>query len=407
MRYYLLLLICILALGVKAQPLPSCVVADSAHLVFPADTTALYPFYNKIQSCQQDSTTIVRVLHIGGSHVQGGYLSEEIRHRLSLFVDSLTDHRSSYAGRGLLFPYQALKTNSPTSYTLRVDGEWKGRRNVQRDAQHPLGLSGAYCLTSDSAAAMHLEVKPQYAFQQLRLLGTTFADSIQPYVALDADTLFAQERDSLGWLFTLPSPSNSCHLGLDIRGTDSLLVRGLIPVAQRSGLAYTEAGINGATVPSWLRCEWLERDLQMQVPDLVIFGIGINDANGPTTKFDPEVFKNNYRTLVERLRAINPQVCLLFLTNNDCFIGRTRRFNANTPRVEKAFLELANELGGAVFNTYQVMGGYRSSSRWTTANLMRRDHIHFTAAGYQLVGRLISEAIMEDYSKYDAYRRVD
>jgi len=259
-------------------------------------------------------------------------------------------------------------------------------------------------MTSDSAAALHIEVEPEYAFSQLRLLGNTFTDSIQPYIAVDMDTVFAQQHDSLGWIFDLPTPSNVCHMRLQMLGADTLLVRGLVPQTERPGITYTEAGINGATVPSWLRCDLFEQELKTQVPDLVIFGIGINDANGPTTKFDPEVFKANYRLLIQRIRSANPDACLLFLTKNDCFIGRTRRFNANTPRVEKAFLELASECGGAVFNTYQVMGGYRSSSRWANANLMRRDHIHFTAAGYQIVGRLISNAIMEDYARYDAHR---
>ena len=46
----------------------------------------------------------------------------------------------------------------------------------------------------------------------------------------------------------------------------------------KNGISYHSIGVNGASVPSYLRCEFLEKQLSLIIPDLVIFSIGINDA---------------------------------------------------------------------------------------------------------------------------------
>jgi lysophospholipase L1-like esterase len=161
--------------------------------------------------------------------------------------------------------------------------------------------------------------------------------------------------------------------------------------------------VNGASVPAWLRCNLLKDELSRTCPpDLVVFGIGINDANVPPTKFDSEAFKASYRTLMDELRQANPNVCFLFITNNDCWLrfGRQRRtLNRNTQKVEQAMMDLARECDGAVWNQFRIMGGFASSNRWVNARLMNRDHIHFLRAGYELLADLLYNALSE-YSEY-------
>lgn len=61
--------------------------------------------------------------------------------------------------------------------------------------------------------------------------------------------------------------------------------------------------------------------------------------------------------------------------------------------------ELAEEYGGAVFDTFRLMGGMRSSASWVRARLQRADHIHFTKEGYELWGDLLYNALMMDFMK--------
>ena len=99
---------------------------------------------------------------------------------------------------------------------------------------------------------------------------------------------------------------------------------------------------------------------------------------------------------MDELRKANPNVCFLFITNNDCWlrVGRQRRIlNRNTQKVEQAMMELARECDGAVWNQFRIMGGYGSSNRWVNARLMNRDHIHFLRPGYELLADLLYNAL--------------
>ena len=121
------------------------------------------------------------------------------------------------------------------------------------------------------------------------------------------------------------------------------------------GISVHGVGVNGAAVPSYLRCDDFERDLNLIRPDLVIFGIGINDAAG--TDFDVENFKRNYDGLIRIIKRVNPDCALLFVTNNDSYkYVRVRKkrghyeVNTNGFLVEKAFLELGKKHNAAVWD---------------------------------------------------------
>ena len=61
----------------------------------------------------------------------------------------------------------------------------------------------------------------------------------------------------------------------------------------------------------------LERDLDLIRPDLIIFGIGINDA--AERSFEKHSFKKNYDELIKVIKRVNPDCALLFMTNNDSY----------------------------------------------------------------------------------------
>ena len=404
MRKWMLILLLIWVQNLTAQvEYPPFVRLEKAHLVFPGDSSALRRFHDKIEVMTEGKQHRVIILQIGGSHVQAGFLTQGIRVQLTDWLDSLTAHQAGRGDRGMLFPYHALKTNAPQDYSIQASGEWTGQRNLSKEPTHPMGLAGAYVATADSAT-LHIKLDSLWSFERLRIYGSTLTDSIKPILTIGQDTLQATRQDSLGWTFFTPKNTNECTLVVEATGSDTLYLRGFQPMSERKGLTYAESGINGASLPCWLRCGLLEQELGEFVPDLVIFGIGINDANCLPDKFSADTFKENYRQLINRIRRVNPDCSLVFLTNNDCFIGLTRRFNLNTLVVEDAFFQLAKEYNGAVFDTYQVMGGYRSSSKWVASKLMRRDHIHFTESGYRILADLISKSIIEDFERRHATR---
>ncbi len=372
-------------------------------LLFPGGREHFDTLYIYIDSLLRTERGKLNVLHIGGSHVQGGMFTRRMR----LNLDSLGGLRPS--GRGMLFPYRAIKTNAPADYLLTSGGQWKGVRNVQRDSITALGLSGACAITSDTSAWLGLSVNSMtpWSMNRLRILGQGSSPDVRPTVICRGDTLQPLPADGLpGLCFHLPPETDSLTIRFLGVKADSLFyqLRGLWPESGMDGLTYIASGINGASVPSWLRCGLLEEELTLASPHLVIFGIGINDANVPPTSFDPERFKANYRELINRIRRVSPSCCFLFITNNDCWLsvkGYRRRPNTNTQRVRQAMIELAAEWGGAVFDCYGLMGGQASSNSWVRAGLQRRDHIHFSRQGYELWGDLLYNALMAPLGRTD------
>ena len=361
-------------------------------LDFPGSRERFDSFINRLQHSDEH----LNILHIGGSHVQAGFFPQRLREHFD-------------ASRGLLFPWKAIRSNAPVDYTLTSSGTWTRSRCIETAPMEVLGMGGAAAITSDSLASLRLELPSRYQFSRLRIMGEA-TGTAEPYLILDKGDTIRATRQEKDYLFQLDKPDSLCTIAF--KGMEAgarFVLRGIFPESEERRIVYTESGVNGASVPSWLRCDLLTEELsRICPPDLVIFGIGINDANVPPSRFDAEAFKASYRSLMDELRKANPNVCFLFITNNDCWlrVSRQRRtYNRNTQKVEQAMMELARECNGAVWNQFRIMGGYGSSGRWVNAHLMNRDHIHFLRAGYELLADLLYNALSEcsEYSEYSEY----
>ncbi len=401
----LLLISSVRAQVLQPREIPAlpCLHVDSGQdtLQFPGSHARFDSLYSVIDSLLSTGRGRLGILHIGGSHVQAGHFSHQLR------TDIATATGMTPAGRGLLFPFTAMKSNAPQSYAMWHEGNWLGIRCVDREPRLPLGLSGACVETCDTAARIVLDMGSLSLWRSdtLRVLGEGTSPEVAPYFVWGTDTLLPLEPDERpGFRFALPADADTCYLAFRGLIADSLMfrLRGIVAESNAPGIVYSESGINGASVAAWLRCSLFEDDMRLEPPSLVILGLGINDANVGPQSFDVEQFKANYRELIRRIRSVSPQCCFIFITNNDCwfnFRGRRRQFNTNTPRVRQAMCELARENDAAVFDVFALMGGLRSSNAWVRARLQRPDHIHFTREGYELWGDLLYNAIVKDYLK--------
>ena len=350
-------------------------------LDFPGSHTQ----FDSLLCCLHSSDRNLNILHIGGSHVQAGIFSHRLRENFG-------------ASRGMLFPWKTIRTNAPADYTITSTGSWDKSRCIESSPTEQLGMSGVAAITSDTLASLQLMLPTKYAFTRLHLIGKAEGCVVPYLLCSSGDTIEAVQRGD-DYLFTLNTPDSLCTIawrGMEKDG-GRFVLRGLFPENEHR-ITYSESGVNGASVPSWLRCELLAEELSLLCPpDLVIMGIGINDANVPLSKFDAEVFKDSYRDIMNEIRKANPRACFLFITNNDCWlrVGKQRRtLNRNTHKVEQAMMELARECDGAVWNQFRIMGGYGSSNKWVNAHLMNRDHIHFLRPGYELLADLLYNAII-------------
>jgi len=388
--FTLLLLMAVLSLEGRRMPRYPFIPADRNTLQFPGGESEEFGlFLRKLDTLLDTGKGDVRILHVGGSHVQAGTWTDRLRARF------LALRYGMDGGRGLVFPFSAAGTNTPISYSSSYTGNWEKTNCLKPDCV--LGLTGMAITANDTSARVAVDLlprelhmhQPRYTFNRVDVLGS---GTLEPVLLLQGrDTLRGVTGQGMTH-FDLPYFTDWIQVAF-AGGPGRYTLRGLYLDKPNTGFTMVEAGVNGAATGSWLKCDEWEEDLRRVRPDLVIFSIGINDIQGD---FDPVHFKANYRQLIRKVRRVNPHCAILFTGINDSW--RKRSVNPHTPACEEAFEALAREYKAVYWDWFGIMGGMGSMAAWQQAGLAQSDKIHFTTEGYKLLGDMLFDALMDCYS---------
>jgi hypothetical protein len=305
------------------------------------------------------------------------------------------------AGWGFMFPYRIARTNSPYGYYIRYNGNWQTCRNVETRKSCILGVGGISATTTSIKAELTILLEDEnmldYSFNKIRVF---YENRDSNYtVSVDSSILKNVVKTNEYYDFELNTHVDSLNLVIqkteNLNGTFTLF--GIITESAPNGFVFNSIGINGAQVPSFNRCYLLEQQLALIKPDLVILGLGINDAYGK--RFSQSDYEANYRELISSIRKAAPETAIIFTTNNDSYLYR-RYVNKNGEKVEKSMLKMANVHNAGVWDMYEVMGGLNSVVLWEKNGLAQRDKIHFTREGYLILGDLFFNALMKNFEEY-------
>ena len=381
---------------------------DKNKIEVPSDSVWLNKFFAKIDAFCKTGKGNINVLHIGGSHVQAGTFSHQMRKNFDFL------NGENLTSRGIIFPFRAAKTNNPPSYSVCFKGEWTSERNVKRDFSALLGVTGIAVITTDSIAEISVNLNPKTAKKRwfvdtLVLIGYAENQKIMPVLKQNDSTYIWAQQDIENQTYTYILPERTDSFTITFlqteRSADKFVLKGFIPKTNSQGIVYNEVGVNGAAVSSYLRCENFEKELAFIKPDLVIFGIGINDA--VDVNFSSEKFIANYNALIAKIRNVSPDCAFVFITNNDSYRKiRTRkgRYNYQVNRngliAQQAFYEIARQNRGGVWDQFEIMGGLHSMKEWQNAGLAQKDKVHFTSSGYALLGDMLYNALIQYYENF-------
>jgi hypothetical protein len=388
---YILSVLLLIPTSLKSQDVAN---TDENVIRFMGNSRTLFEdLFRSFDTIILEGKGTVNILHLGDSHIQAGYLTGRIRERI---VSSIA---SGCGARGLIFPYRMARTNNPTDYSVKFSGRWESCRNVETNRSCDLGMIGIMVTTTDSITGMTIRFKePSSDFNHIRIYHDTglqqyivsfpgfdekckintnavqgFTDVYFPLFLKDSVTLRISRCD------TLPVPFRL--YGLDFMNGDA-------------GIIFSSAGVNGAEVVSFLRCDLLAGQLSAEKPSLVIVSLGTNDAY--PVRFDKDLFKQNYIDLIKVIRKSDPKLPVLLTIPGDGY--RKRRYvNKNLPVARDAIFEVAQETDCAVWDFFAVMGGAKSIIKWYKAGLAAKDKLHFSKAGYFLQGDLFSDAFLDAY----------
>ena len=341
----------------------------------------------------------INIVHIGGSHVQGGFLTDKMREN---FTEMVYGARGE---RGFVFPYELAKTNSPKSIDCEWTGQWTGCRNSVSKDECLWGMSGISATSYDSTASIRIKAMSydsvDYRFGKVRIYHQN-SENIQ--LAIDTTVQLQKifENPSAGYTELTFSPRVS-ELQFTFHRTDNeaswFTFQGVYLGEEKSGITYNAIGVNGASTRSYLRCGLFGEQLATLQPDLAIFGIGVNDANVPDGDFDAALYEARYDSLLADFIRVNPDVCFMFVTNNDTYYQKSHP-NKNAIKVQEVMYRLAAKYDGAVYDLFEIMGGLGSIKQWQRAELAAADKIHLSKRGYELQADMMTAAFKEAFGNY-------
>jgi len=371
---------------------------DENTLRFYGDSTQFTGFFDKLDNILLEGKGKVNILHMGGSHVQGGVLSHAMRTHMQQMAPGLQGER------GLLFPFKLAETNNPWNYVVEQTGDWEGARVSVKRHFSEWGVSGISATATDPASTATIYSRyasSPFRFDKVRIFYHQCECSYEPIISNDA--IVGSSIDSARNFLEVEfgAPQDTLYFGL--RQTDStqtqFILQGIQFLSDGPAVVYNPIGVNGASTDDYLRSQRFAEQIKAIKPDLVLFGIGINDANTYARKFSQPAFEHHYSQLIGILKEANPNMAILFMTNNDSYFQK-RYANPNAYKVKKSMIRLAQKHDAAVWDLFGIMGGLDSIRTWEAYDLASSDRIHFTREGYELQARLLFKAIRKAFGDY-------
>ncbi|MBC7426697.1 MAG: hypothetical protein H7321_09200 [Bacteroidia bacterium] len=314
------------------------------------------------------------------------------------------------AARGFIYPFRlhGKNSNNPTNYKVSWTGKWDGCRIVSRDCYAAYGLAGLESTTYDTAGTMTVTMTPdakiEYLFDRVKVFYDVNYQSMQ--IGIDSLTEVKEviENRQQGYTeFIFMKPLTQVTFTINKRDSiqNHFTLYGFYFDLDAPGINYSAIGVNGASVPSFLKTSGnFERQLSVIKPDLIIFSIGINDAFDPN--FTQSWYEGNYSEMIKRIKKVAPGAAILFTTNTDSYKKRKNKYYKNVTGIEVkgSMQNLANKYGAGVWDLFSVMGGLGSMQFWINNHMAANDHIHFSRKGYYLMGDLMFTAIIKKYEQY-------
>lgn len=372
--------------------------------LYKPDPGALQSFHSALEELVFGKRNKVNIVHFGDSHIQADYLSNQVR------VHFNNEKLFGNGGRGYFFPCSIAQTQNPFNLLVTYQGNWIGCKNIQPGKSCSWGLSGMTSSTMDASAQFTIDPNKRSSHMYLITRAKVYYrvnDPTSYEVRLKSgDQLIAPARLSSDgyaeFVVDWPMDKVTFQLQKNYPEQNNFTLEGVSLENDYKGVQYHSVGVNGTTVYHYLKSPKLENHLHSLQPDLIIISLGTNDAYG--MGFDGEGFKLNFARLLQKIKNAAPEASIILTTPSDCGLpgGRANPSNLEAVRVMK---ELAAEAGVAIWDLFEIMGGFGSINSWLKEGLCAPDKVHFSGKGYRLQGDLLYNALIQDYARFCLEKR--
>lgn len=347
-----------------------------------------------------DSARVLNIVHIGDSHVQGNYLPNTIRAELQRVFGN--------AGSGYMLGFSYEKKRGRRS-RKGTPIQYQARAPLTKDliiSSSPNGLGGVYAEPVSNQFELTVPKSRLHWQTDAKPVIEFYCDSGRfAFTAVYADSL---KGDSVAYLpvYGRNHPAMETVSLPNQRIPDRIIINRIDTLAPKprwfgwsfhsgtKGLMYHAIGLNGASYATYNENLSLLQQMSMLIPDLIIISLGTNDGYG--NSFDNIRFRTEVTTFIAALRALPTHPEVLITTPPDAAKGRGKR---RKPAVYVAaaateLRQIADREYLVCWDLFRQMGGSGAIIKWKSAMLARDDYVHFTPAGYELIGRSFAQAFL-------------
>lgn len=355
------MMFCALA-GAQTPQMPEFINQEANHI------QGELPRFNRgLKMLENGEDTVIRVLHIGDSHIQAEFVTNYLRGRLQ--------EKYGDAGRGLVAPLRLAGTNQSHDYAVTKrpsEGTVLQTRLLKFPWPAEPGVTGIAVVSDE----------PEVYVVSL---------TDRPGGIAKATTI-----TSVGWdEYTYEPPRDSMTITTNAREA----LYGVVVENGKPGILYSAIGNNGACFTDYSLIRNFAAETGLFNSDLIVLSMGTNEGFSTMTDFEIE---RSVRDLIRSLRAYNPGVDILVLTPMECQKNRNHGkrplsefYDINTRVLEAGEIirRTALDEGVAIWDFFPISGGNGASDKWLEAGLMNKDRIHLYKGGYEVMGELLFEAL--------------
>jgi lysophospholipase L1-like esterase len=347
-------------------------------------------FFSKWEDIVVGKNTKLEILHLGDSHIQADFFTGRVRQRVQSFS------AGAEGARGIVFPYNLAETNNPGNYIIESENNWQVV-NALKTSDSKTGIIPLKLTTTDSLITLRVKQKDD-------AINTEFNEIEFWYHASDTVNLLTPGKR---WVhlkkgygrvaLTLTTFTKNVEITLNRRGDSvpfelfAVWLKNSLP-----GITYHALGLNGARAKDFVMCDNLSRFLRFVTPDVIVMSLGTNDIYSDNP--DLPAFREYYSRLIADIRKVFPEKAIILTTPGDHFVRRAAA-NMHVEKAGQIIKEIAREHQCAVWDFYEIMGGYESVLQWRRYGLGAKDLVHLSTKGYRLQGDLFFNALLKYFEK--------
>ena len=353
----------------------------------------LVGFFEQISHPPQ--TGSLHILQFGDSHTASDDWADAMRQSFQRKFGS-GGPGFTLAGHPFL-GYRRFDSRGANSRSWYTDGL------VGRQGDGIYGISGVSLTTTSANQTVSLSTECEQL--ELHYLQQPGGGALEFFVdGITLDTIETNGPSAPGVYHYMASPGSHEY---SVRTLQNAPVRLFGWVAQNhSGVTYETLGINGAQAGILLGWDQsiLAGEMAARDPALIVVAYGTNEALSP--KWSAQEYATAFDEVLHRLRAAAPLASILVIGPPDCE-KRLRGRRVPFPNLDEVIdvqrqVALANRC--AFWDWRTRMGGPGSVQQWVQAGLSQGDYVHFTSAGYRLVGNMLFDELMSQYNRFLAAR---